>query len=216
MNLRLGVGDSKDGSNDKLDWALFAPFGGFALGDYEGQKIWTFGGESMANNGYKAGVTISGLRSMEHLLKLGSGRHSVKPASYTFKNVQPLDAPPPPRAEHLTYVTLGPKYQVASHTYEFQMMKLSAKVANNSKASYSVEMIKECEKSGMKPICNMGYAQGSCKNDPHALYLGNYYEISYGPYRRITSWFPRGWEGVSGPSKPFFPRLILPSFSVLA
>ena len=59
-------------------------------------------------------------------------------------------------------------------------------------------MIKECEKSGMKPICNMGYAQGSCKNDPHALYLGNYYEISYGPYRRITSWFPRGWEGVSG------------------
>ena len=68
----------------------------------------------------------------------------------------------------------------------------------------------------MKPICNMGYAQGSCKNDPHALYLGNYYEISYGPYRRITSWFPRGWEGVSGPSKPFFPRPIPPNLSVLA
>ena len=51
-DLRIGVGDSATGSNDALDWALFAPLLGNGAGDFSGSNTWCFGGESRANDGY--------------------------------------------------------------------------------------------------------------------------------------------------------------------
>jgi len=54
--LRIGVGD---GQNDGSDWALFMPLTGNGSGDYLGNNIWNFGGETKTNNLYAGTVTIS-------------------------------------------------------------------------------------------------------------------------------------------------------------
>ena len=54
--LRIGVGD---GGSDSNDWALLMPLQGNANGDFNGNNVWAFGGESQANNGYSSTVRIS-------------------------------------------------------------------------------------------------------------------------------------------------------------
>jgi len=51
-NLRIGVGD---GSSDGPDWAVFMFVTGNGKGDYDGAKIWDFGGESYANDSRYSG-----------------------------------------------------------------------------------------------------------------------------------------------------------------
>ena len=54
--LRIGVGD---GGSDSNDWALLMPLQGNGNGDFNGNNVWAFGGESQANNGYSSTVRIS-------------------------------------------------------------------------------------------------------------------------------------------------------------
>ena len=55
--LRIGVGDGQSGQS--YDWALLVPLSGNGAGDYEGNKVWAFGGEGKSNNGHAGTVTIS-------------------------------------------------------------------------------------------------------------------------------------------------------------
>jgi len=57
--LRIGVGD---GQADALDWGLFMPVSGNAQGDFEGNHVWAFGSEAVANTGCEGMVmTIYGI-----------------------------------------------------------------------------------------------------------------------------------------------------------
>ena len=64
--LRIGVGDSARGSNDRLDWTLFMPLQGNGRGDYSGARIWSFGSEYRMNTGYNGMVYIHGNAVTKH------------------------------------------------------------------------------------------------------------------------------------------------------
>ena len=69
--LRIGVGDR---ASDAYDWGLLMPLNGNGNGDYNGQNVWVFGGETQTNNGYTNTVTISMCSSTGLLL------HSLNPS----------------------------------------------------------------------------------------------------------------------------------------
>ena len=82
--------------------------------------------------------------------------------------------------------------------FKAQNIKFQAVTVNNQKTNgFSSYMVAECKKIGMKPLCEH---PSYCRTDKKALYMGQYYHISYKPYRNINSWFPSGWSKI----RPFF------------
>ena len=93
------------------------------------------------------------------------------------------------------HVTLGiGRYGFSGAKFEFMSISRPAKPKKGLK--YSNLMVEECAKqgTGMKPVCDY---PGYCRNDAKSLYLGQYYHMSYRPYRNINSWFPSGWRGIA-------------------
>ena len=66
---------------------------------------------------------------------------------------------------------------------------MSSKTGN-----YANDMITECKKAGMKPVCDH---PSYCKNNANSLYLGQAHHMAYRPHRTINSWFPSGWSSIS-------------------
>jgi hypothetical protein len=80
---------------------------------------------------------------------------------------------------------LGAKNGVAAGTYTFQRVRTNVTVGN-----YDAVMVEECEKIGMKPLCdNPPY----CKNDPKSIYIGQTHHIAHSAHRNIDAFFPTGW-----------------------
>ena len=78
------------------------------------------------------------------------------------------------------------RYSVPPQNIKFQSRKVTT-----SSGSFSAHMVAECKKVGMKPVCEH---PSYCRTDKQALYMGQYYHVSYRPYRNINSWFPQGWD----------------------
>jgi len=86
--------------------------------------------------------------------------------------------------------TLGEKSGADGGKYTFQRVRTSQTSGN-----YDTIMINECQKIGMKPLCdNPSY----CKNDANSVYIGQTYHIAHTPHRNIDSYFPSGWSDVKG------------------
>ena len=59
--------------------------------------------------------------------------------------------------------------------------------------SYTDIMIQECEKLGMKPVCDH---PSYCKTDNKAFYIGQDHHVEHGGHRNTDSYFPTGWSEV--------------------
>ena len=81
--------------------------------------------------------------------------------------------------------SLGARNGVAANTYTFELRTLSSKTGN-----YGNDMINECKKVGMKPVCDH---PSYCKNDANSLYIGQTYGISDARQRKVASYFPSGF-----------------------
>jgi len=75
---------------------------------------------------------------------------------------------------------LGPKQ------YEFR-----AVTASQTKGDYRTIMVKECNKYGMKPLCD---TKGQC--DGKSLYIAKHGHLSHEHHRRNNGHFPAGWDEV--------------------
>ena len=60
--------------------------------------------------------------------------------------------------------SLGARNGVAANAYTFELRTLSSKTGN-----YANDMITQCKKVGMQPVCDHPYY---CKNDGNSVYLG--------------------------------------------
>ena len=85
--------------------------------------------------------------------------------------------------------SLGARNGVAAERYRFEFRTVSSNSGN-----YANDMITECKKAGMKPVCDH---PSYCKNDAKSLYLGQAHHMAYRPHRNINSWFPSGWSSIS-------------------
>ena len=95
----------------------------------------------------------------------------------------------PPRHARAEFAgSLGARDGVSAKQYKFAVRAIST-----TSGSYSAAMRTECNKYGMKPVCDH---RNYCKNDGGALYLGQAHHISYPPHRNINSWFPTGWSSI--------------------
>jgi hypothetical protein len=73
---------------------------------------------------------------------------------------------------------LGSKSGSNAGLYKFQRVR-----TNQTSGNYDDIMIKECEKFGMKPLCD---SPTYCKNDPNSVYLGQTYHIAHNlPHQRL-------------------------------
>ena len=84
---------------------------------------------------------------------------------------------------------LGARNDVSAAPYAFIKKMLSSR-----SGKYSTHMIAECQKVGMKPVCDH---PSYCRNDANSLYIGQANHIAYPPHRKINSWFPSGWSSIS-------------------
>ena len=88
------------------------------------------------------------------------------------------------------------RYGFPNGTYTFAkvpgsptFLSRSSNVNNN----YSSLMIQECQKFGMKPVCD---EPSRCRLDKNALYMGNNGYVSMWGHRKINSWYPSGWSRI--------------------
>ena len=92
------------------------------------------------------------------------------------------------------FATLGPKNGVSGHNYTFTVHKPTAyhKSLTNG-GSYSTFMVDECNKLGMKPVCEH---PTYCKTDAAALYIGQSGHIANPGSRNYNSYNPSGWSTI--------------------
>ena len=89
--------------------------------------------------------------------------------------------------------SLGPKNGVPSHAYTFRNARdtRTADEKRESHMSYNAVMIAECQKHGMKPVCNHPVP---CKADTRALYIGQSSYIALPHSHASRGLFPGGWN----------------------
>ena len=87
--------------------------------------------------------------------------------------------------------TLGKFNGVPARNYSFRVGASQAR-----SGSYSIIMVQECKKYGMKPVCDR---TDYCENDTAALYIGQkkHIEIAIPGNRNINSYFPSGWSAIA-------------------
>ena len=77
------------------------------------------------------------------------------------------------------------------HADNYTFLKLTP---SSRSGQYASLMIQECQKYGMKPVCDH---PDYCMNDPKSVYLGQARHIANPPDRNRSSWFPSGWSSIS-------------------
>ena len=82
----------------------------------------------------------------------------------------------------------GAKNGVPSRAYDWKVLKLSSR-----SGSYTANMISQCKKEGMKPVCDH---PNYCRNDANAIYIGQTNHISYRPHRLNNNYMPTGFKSV--------------------
>lgn len=78
--------------------------------------------------------------------------------------------------------------QIPEREYEFQITTTS-----EYKGTFSAAMVSECQKSGMKPVCDH---PEYCATDDTAVYIGQRRHIAFPPQREKAEYFPKGWTDV--------------------
>merc|ERR1711907_904361 len=84
--------------------------------------------------------------------------------------------------------SLGPKGDVPGRRYIFKRV-----VASEDNGSYANIMVRDCQRHGMKPVCEH---PKNCKNDSKALYIGNTHHLEYPGQRKNLGFFPSGWSKI--------------------
>ena len=80
------------------------------------------------------------------------------------------------------------KVKVGNMVAIFKVAKLTS-----FSGTYSANMIKECSKLGMKPVCDH---PSYCKNDKAALYLGQKGHLGYPPHRNNAKLQPKNFKDI--------------------
>eukprot|EP01048_Picozoa_sp_COSAG05_P006561 COSAG05_NODE_433_length_9859_cov_4.471004_4_plen_622_part_00 len=80
------------------------------------------------------------------------------------------------------------KHTVNHMNVQFKIVKL-----RTTRGSYSGDMIAECKRYGMKPICDH---PSYCRTDKAALYLGQKGHLGYPPHRNQDRYKPQGWDQI--------------------
>jgi hypothetical protein len=103
------------------------------------------------------------------------------------QNKEIMCVKPPPYKRDLPFSgVLGSKGGNNAGLYKFQRVRTFAQSGD-----YDDVMVAECEKVGMKPLCDH---PSYCKNDPKAEYIGQSNHIAHTPYRNNNAYFPAGWN----------------------
>jgi hypothetical protein len=97
---------------------------------------------------------------------------------------------PPYKPEQPFSGQLGSSNGAPGGTYTFQKVR-----AQTTSGNYDQIMINECNKQGMKPLCDH---PSYCRTDARATYIGQAHHIAYGPHRNADGYFPSGWSSVKG------------------
>jgi hypothetical protein len=95
-------------------------------------------------------------------------------------------AAPPYKKDPPFQGELGEMNMADKGLYKFQRVRTS-----ETSGYYDEIMIKECDKVGMKPLCDH---PSYCKNDPNSVYMGQAQHVAHKPHRDIDSYFPSGWS----------------------
>ena len=85
---------------------------------------------------------------------------------------------------------LGAKNGAQSGEYFFQLVQ-----TKKTSGSYTDIMVEECDKIGMKPLCEH---PSYCKNNAQSIYIGQTNHIAHGGHKNTDSYFPSGWSAVKG------------------
>merc|ERR1712242_452390 len=83
---------------------------------------------------------------------------------------------------------LGSKNGVPGQRYEFRVIQTDIR-----SGKFSDVQVTECQKVGMKPICDH---RSYCRNDKKSLYLGQDHHLAYPGHRNNNNFFPAGWSKV--------------------
>ena len=83
---------------------------------------------------------------------------------------------------------LGAKNGAQSGEYFFQLVQ-----TKKTSGSYTDIMVEECDKIGMKPLCEH---PSYCKNNAQSIYIGQTNHIAHGGHKNEDSYFPSAWWAV--------------------